>query len=673
MKFDVIGRIENMDLPDGKTAILYSVYEAVSNSVHSIHDRFGEKNARARGKIGVKINHGEGYAIDSIQITDNGEGFTEKNIESFETSDSRLKYSRGGKGVGRLIWIKTFEEIAVKSRYLRDDGELRSVSFDFRPELEESKVNFEDKPTKNGHGPGSRILLSSLRKPLEKRINKATFLKDLAVHFFPQFLDRTLPEITIDYGGDVESLNDYIEGRIDEPVNEEIEFDVDGDKWKINVDHLFVDPRISTELRNSYLLTAHGRLVGAPISVEKLFDLKSLPDGKAYVCVVSGKPLDERVDQQRMNFRFNAVQEDALEGAVLEAIENHLGEHVVGVRKRQRAVVEKVLAEHPSLASQIDDMDEYVKGLYPGMSDEQIAANLFTLLFREERKLVKEFHKIAEESKFDEALAKKAREIVDDLGDQEKRRLAELTAKRHQILVTANMLLKFDLPESEKYHYEKLIHDLVCPMGKMYETGRYDDHNLWILDDSLAGYEFFASDKSINSVTAEDSSKKEPDIVFFNPLGFRRPETSEPVTIVEFKRPGDGRISSDPVAQVLEYVEELRDKTVIGPDGNVINHLDHTTPFTCYVVCELTKETKKLLKRGIAHFETPGGEGFYGFSPTHNAMIHVLSFQKMIDDALNRNKAYFDAINLPNPSRAARELAARRRAKKDKKREPDGE
>ena len=270
MKFDVIGRIENMDLPDGKTAILYSVYEAVSNSVHSIHDRFGEKNARARGKIGVKINHGEGYAIDSIQITDNGEGFTEKNIESFETSDSRLKYSRGGKGVGRLIWIKTFEEIAVKSRYLRDDGELRSVSFDFRPELEESKVNFEDKPTKNGHGPGSRILLSSLRKPLEKRINKATFLKDLAVHFFPQFLDRTLPEITIDYGGDVESLNDYIEGRIDEPVNEEIEFDVDGDKWKINVDHLFVDPRISTELRNSYLLTAHGRLVGAPISVEKL-------------------------------------------------------------------------------------------------------------------------------------------------------------------------------------------------------------------------------------------------------------------------------------------------------------------------------------------------------------------------------------------------------------------
>jgi hypothetical protein len=45
MKFDVIGRINNMRLPDGKTAILYSVYEAVSNSIHAINDRFSEKIA----------------------------------------------------------------------------------------------------------------------------------------------------------------------------------------------------------------------------------------------------------------------------------------------------------------------------------------------------------------------------------------------------------------------------------------------------------------------------------------------------------------------------------------------------------------------------------------------------------------------------------------------------
>lgn len=45
MKFDVVGRINNMRLPEGKTAILYSVYEAVSNAIHAINDRFGEGNA----------------------------------------------------------------------------------------------------------------------------------------------------------------------------------------------------------------------------------------------------------------------------------------------------------------------------------------------------------------------------------------------------------------------------------------------------------------------------------------------------------------------------------------------------------------------------------------------------------------------------------------------------
>jgi len=56
MKFDVIGRINNMRLPDGKTAILYSVYEAVSNSIHAINDRFKEEHAAARGKVDVNID-----------------------------------------------------------------------------------------------------------------------------------------------------------------------------------------------------------------------------------------------------------------------------------------------------------------------------------------------------------------------------------------------------------------------------------------------------------------------------------------------------------------------------------------------------------------------------------------------------------------------------------------
>ena len=59
-------------------------------------------------------------------------------------------------------------------------------------------------------------------------------------------------------------------------------------------------------------------------------------------------------------------------------------------------------------------------------------------------------------------------------------------------------------------------------MGQMYQSGEYFKHNLWVLDDSLSGYELFASDKRISALSDKSASKKEPDIIFFNPLGFRR-------------------------------------------------------------------------------------------------------------------------------------------------------
>jgi hypothetical protein len=66
MKFDVIGRINNMRLPDGKTATLYTVYEAVSNSIHAINDRFSEKNAASKGEVHVDISRACGEATSGF-------------------------------------------------------------------------------------------------------------------------------------------------------------------------------------------------------------------------------------------------------------------------------------------------------------------------------------------------------------------------------------------------------------------------------------------------------------------------------------------------------------------------------------------------------------------------------------------------------------------------------
>lgn len=662
MKFDVLGRINNMRLPDGRTAILYSVYEAVSNSIHAINDRFSESKAAENGIVDVDIEVDREGDIASISISDNGVGFTPENLESFETSDSRFKYQRGGKGVGRFIWFKMFRTIKVQSIYLHGKNSER-ISFDFAPEKTNSIVNKQISPAR-GSPVGTTITLSDLRPEQKGRVRPSSYLKDLALHFFPQFIAGSLPRISITYRGETSSLNEFISDQVDPPVRAIVPVDFGEGETTIAVDHLFVDASISTGLRNSYLLTAHGRLVGEPVSIERKYALKSLENGKAYVAVVSGEFLDDRVDQERLGFKLTSEQREILEDAILGATETFLVSHIEKLRGKQKTTVQGLLKEHPQLATQIANLDEYVAGLAPSMDDEQIAQNLFVLLYREEKELRKRIDEFDHLAALEPEVRDEAQSILVEISNQEKHRLAELVVKRHQILKVANLLLKYDDDEKQAYRYERVIHELICPMGEMYRSGDYTDHNLWLLDDELATYQFFASDKSIRSLAKEAKSTKEPDLIFFNPLGFRREGTADPITIVEFKRPGDDRLTQDPINQVLQYIDDLRGSKVRDVDGNVISEVSEETPFNCIVVCDLTAATRRLFERSIAQDPTPDGDGYFGWSRTHRAYIRVMSYRKMLRDAELRNRAYFDQLKLESPSAAAKKRSAKVRERK---------
>jgi hypothetical protein len=104
--------------------------------------------------------------------------------------------------------------------------------------------------------------------------------------------------------------------------------------------------------------------------------------------------------------------------------------------------------------------------------------------------------------------------------------------------------------------------------------------------------------------------------------------------------------SKDPVDQVLEYIEKLRNRTVRDIEGAVISEIRENTPFECYVICDLTEGTRRLLSRSLAPHETPDGEGYFGFAPNHKAAIHVISFKKMLRDAELRNEVFFNKLGL---------------------------
>ena len=57
-------------------------------------------------------------------------GFNDDNFKSFNTADSTYKLHRGGKGVGRFLWLKAFDKVEIESIY-GQNGTKRLRKFEF--------------------------------------------------------------------------------------------------------------------------------------------------------------------------------------------------------------------------------------------------------------------------------------------------------------------------------------------------------------------------------------------------------------------------------------------------------------------------------------------------------------------------------------------------------------
>ena len=148
------GRLRNTSLP--KSNGLLPVFEAVVNSIHSLEEK---GNLAKNGEIIIQVlrstqsklnlndekNLGE---VTGFIITDNGIGFNDENMNSFETLDSDHKIEKGCRGVGRLLWLKAFDQVEVESAYEDKSGNtsFRCFTFNAKNGVQISKINNTVKP-----------------------------------------------------------------------------------------------------------------------------------------------------------------------------------------------------------------------------------------------------------------------------------------------------------------------------------------------------------------------------------------------------------------------------------------------------------------------------------------------------------------------------------------------
>ena len=95
---------------------------------------------------------------------------------------------------------------------------------------------------------------------------------------------------------------------------------------------------------------------------------------------------------------------------------------------------------------------------------------------------------------------------------------------------------------------------------------------------------------------------------------------------------------------MLGYVDKLKTNKVKDKDGRIIN-VDPNTQFYLYAVCDITPNLLKVAD-DRDFVKTPDGRGYYRYHDKKKAYIEILSYDKVIQDAMKRNKILFDKLGM---------------------------
>lgn len=101
----------------------------------------------------------------------------------------------------------------------------------------------------------------------------------------------------------------------------------------------------------------------------------------------------------------------------------------------------------------------------------------------------------------------------------------------------------------------------------------------------------------------------------------------------------------DPIEQALGYLNRIRKGQVTTAGGRLIPNSEDI-PGYCYVICDLTKtiiERCEFLDLTV----TSDHMGYFGFHKQYKAYIEVISFDKLVNTAKERNRSFFDKLGLP--------------------------
>lgn len=658
IKTDLEGKIANFK--DFKSEALTPLFEAIVNSIQAIKER----NYLDNGEISINIireTHTQKELstqeqkgdesrrppkIINFEIMDNGIGFDDSNFNSFVISDSIKKKSEGGKGVGRFSWLKAFDKVEIESVYAENGNKKKR----FFVVTDKTWIQPPDANVMSVHDTTQQQTIVRLLGFKKKYRTAPTAYKTtdkiaqrIFEHFLPYYIQKSIPSIKVKDGGTTIELDQLY--RILGLDTEEIT--IGGEHFTIHHVKLFDTHKDVHKI----VLCANDRDVRIYRNIIKqIIGTTSLHDnGQSfyYAAYVSGNFFDDRVDSGRTSFDIEEDVEDhdwygevtislsKIRDEVIERAKNYLSIYIEEIQAQKREMLSNFTSINPETRHVVNYCPNIVDEFGTDASEEEINKVLYKNkgivewgMRKSTEALLKKNH--VQNIKEIEEGCKKLSEQISDI---QKDDLAQYLLKRKMIIELFQKKLELNRLDG-KYELESEIHDILFPRYTSTDELRFEDHNLWMIDENLVYHHFAYSNEPMGETV--------PDIIIFREVDDN--SIAKSVSIIEIKRPQQPTLKEKSIVQqMFDVILEMRAKKIKckGRDINVTP----STKYNCFAICDINEQIKiDAVGHKLTQFKDD--LGYYGFNEYYNAYIEVLAYDQLLSNVKKRHNTFFDKLGI---------------------------
>jgi len=545
--------------------------------------------------------------VKNLIIIDNGDGFTNENIDSFNHYLSDYKEALGCKGIGRFTYLTICESVKFKSfnngkniefHFDMNTEQISPIEISNEPLVKKTKVDFLNVQNKE--------VASDLKVEEKELINHFLSIFKFLVDddknlFIKLFLDQ-------EHKATIEA-KEHGSGFIDEDFFVKVN-DIKEEKFVVSY------KQKGKSIKGFYCADKRSvkrDSLGLSIITQK---------DKGLLFFVSSDFLDRHVNDERTDFDIKDKNNALLDASLdWDAINRKLFVNIDGICKKNGIDIEaktkqnqrESLKNAPYLASYI-----------------QRSQNMAT-----SAEIIKEakenFNKDKEYIR--DIRNRKNTDYEERLFISNQAELAEYIFDREKIILD----IKADIENVNQKTNETIIHNKIMKT----KTGNanyksYKDNNLWLFDERFMIYNYAHSDETINKILGlkDDDKKKRPDICIFT----KSENDINEIILIELKgSDASGEKNSSGLNELNKYTRKIKDHFESNGEEVLI---------WSYLITSLNAETRQELKdtAGIKKTYTTKGEMFYLYNEALNAITHILTLDTMIEDAMSRNQLFLDIL-----------------------------